>query len=129
MQRVKYIIPCERRHPVACKAAKGAKHGGPGRLVAGPALMAIAVANDADAISLSKGIIGEPFKRTPAGVDLDRPFEGMVVRIGDVGVATTALRPHNRVLVRAEGIEEFSRVPAIRLETRAVGDQGMGGAI
>ena len=98
MQRIEHIIPRERRHPVAREPAKGSKHGGTGRLVARPPLMAIGVADDANTITLSKGIIGEPFKRTPTGVDLDRPFEGMVVRIGDVGVATAAMRPDNRIL-------------------------------
>src|SRR3546814_2497381 len=64
----------------------------------GPALVAVAVGDDADAIAHLGGVVQDPFEGAPGGMDLDRSLDASVMGALDVGVTDAAMREADDVL-------------------------------
>lgn len=74
------------------QAAIGAEQRCARSLGAGTALVAVAVGDDADAITEIEGVVDDPLEGSPARMHLDRGLDGDVVGDADVGVASTDMR-------------------------------------
>jgi len=82
----------------AGQTAERTEEGGAGIACAHPALMAVGIADDANAVVLVESIMKEPFESTPGGMNLDRLFEPPIVRECDVRITSTAMGIHDAIL-------------------------------
>ena len=86
-QRREQRVARQLRHEVAGQPADRAEGRGAGPRRAGPALVVVAVADDADAIALLERVVQQPFERAPGRMHLDGALEPAVVGVFQVGVA------------------------------------------
>ena len=92
----------------AGQPAVAAEERGAGIAGAGPALVAVRVGDDADAVVLLEGVAHDPFEGAPGRVHLHRRLH-RVVRELDVGVAAADVGHHHAVLA-LELLEQGVRV-------------------
>ena len=114
----------------AGEPAVAAEERGAGIAGARPALVAVGIGDDADAVVLLEGVAHDPLERAPGRVHLDCGLHG-VVRVLDVGVAAADVGDHHAVLAREPGEQRVRVVRVRRLVDHVgrVGDLGVRGAV
>ena len=86
--------------------------------------MAVAVGDDADAVTEVEGVVDDPLEGSPARMHLDRGLDGDVVGDADVGVASADMRKGDGVLaITLEGCEQFVGGVTVGGEVSVVGHQ------
>ena len=91
----------------AGEPAVAAEERGAGIAGAGPALVPVRIADDADAVVLLERIAHDPLERAPGRVHLDRRLHRVVGEL-DVGIAPADVRHHHAVLA-LELLEQLVR--------------------
>ena len=114
----------------AGEPAVAAEERGAGIAGAGPALVAVRVGDDADAIALLEGVAHDPLEGAPGRVHLHGRFH-RVVRELDVGVAPADVGRHHAVAAPKllEQRVRVMRVGALVDDVGRIGDLGMRGAV
>ncbi len=64
--------------------------------------MTVGIRGDADAASDSEGVVQQPVEGAPVRMHLDAPFKRLVVRVEQIGVATTDMWQAEDVAFQAE---------------------------
>ena len=77
----------------------GPEQRGAGVARAVPALMAIGIGEDADAVALFQSVVQQPLEGGSIGMHLDRALDPRIVRHLDVGIASADVREHDAILV------------------------------
>jgi hypothetical protein len=100
--RIPQRIPRQILRQVACEAAIGAEQRCAGVRRALTSLVAVRIRSDADAPSNSEGVFQQPVEGAPVRMHFDAPFKRLVVRVEQVGVATTDMRQAEDVAFQPE---------------------------
>ena len=109
-QAIEQAGAIELRHQIAGEPADGAELAGAGIARARPALVAVGIADDADAVTGLERVLYQPFEGAPGGMHLDRALEAAVMGEIDVGVAAAAMGEADDVefLVARESFEQLA---------------------
>src|SRR5262249_58605101 len=91
-------LPRDPRKGVAGAPADGAERRGPRAGRAGPPLVIVAMAHDADAVALREGVVQQPFERSPGRVDFDATFEAPVMGALEVRITSADMGDDQSVL-------------------------------
>ena len=92
-----------------------------------PALVSVAVAHHAAAMTEREPVGEQPLEGAPRGVDLHRRLDAPVVGVGGVGVAPADVGVGHAVLA-GEPLEQEIGVGRVRVQVRAVGQERVRGA-
>ena len=118
-QTIEETVPGQFPSQETGQAAIGAKGRDAGLEGAGPALVAVAVANHVAAMAQRKAVRKQPFECALGGMNFHCHFLGAVVCIGDIGVATAHMGIDHAALVR-QTLEQQIGVVGVHLQVGTV---------
>ena len=93
-----------------------------------PALVAVGIGEDADAIALFQRVVEQPLEGAPIGMHLDRALDPRIVRHLDVGIAAADMREHDAILV-LQRLEQLLGAVGVGRQIGRVVDQRVRGAV